>query len=150
MPAELGEEPLDGVEPRARSWRKVEHEARVAIEPGADHLGVFVGGVVVEDDMDHFARRCLVDAGLHEPLLPAPDAGLRLAGLPHNLVCAKAVGGRQDDGRSPNMLLGALRSLAIASSERRSGGVRQTEIPVRMDQTRMRASQWESQNGLFC
>ena len=46
-----GEEPLDGVEPRTRRRREVEGEAFVPAEPCA-HLGVLVGGVVVEDDVD--------------------------------------------------------------------------------------------------
>ena len=36
-----------------------------------------------------------VDAFRHEALLPAPDAGLRCAGLPHDLVGADAVGAQQ-------------------------------------------------------
>ena len=52
---ELGEEALDGVQPRGGGWGEVEGEARVAIEPGAD-LGVLVGGVVVEDDVDGLVR----------------------------------------------------------------------------------------------
>jgi len=32
-----------------------------------------------------------VDAFVHEPLLPAPQAGLALAGAPHDLVGAEAV-----------------------------------------------------------
>jgi hypothetical protein len=43
----------------------------------------------------------------------------------------------------------ALRSLAIASSRRRSGRVT-LEIPVRMRKTRTRADQMESQTGLLC
>ena len=39
----LGEEPLDGVEPRARSRREVEGEARVPVEP-LMHLWMFVDG----------------------------------------------------------------------------------------------------------
>ena len=35
--AELGEEPLDSVEPGARGWCEVENETRVAIEPGTCH-----------------------------------------------------------------------------------------------------------------
>ena len=35
---QLGEETLDGIEPRGRFWDVVEHEMRMAIEPGA-HLG---------------------------------------------------------------------------------------------------------------
>jgi hypothetical protein len=34
----------------------VEGDARVASEPG-DHLGMFVGGIVVEDDVDGLLRR---------------------------------------------------------------------------------------------
>jgi hypothetical protein len=40
-PGEIGEEGLDGVEPRARGRREVELETRMAGEPGAD-LGVLV------------------------------------------------------------------------------------------------------------
>jgi hypothetical protein len=36
----------------------VEDEALVPVEPGAD-LGMLVGGVVVEDDVDHLAGRHL-------------------------------------------------------------------------------------------
>ena len=55
---QLGEEALDGVEPGAGSRREVEGEALMAVEPGA-HLGVLVGGVVVEDDMDGLVGRHL-------------------------------------------------------------------------------------------
>jgi hypothetical protein len=43
----------------------VEGEARVTIEPGA-HLGVLVGGVVVEDEMDELAGRDLRLDGVEE------------------------------------------------------------------------------------
>jgi len=49
-----GEEALDGVEPRTGRWRRVEGEARVAVEPLAN-LGVLVSGVIVEDHMDRLA-----------------------------------------------------------------------------------------------
>ena len=55
-PGEPGEEALDRVQPGGRGWREVEGEARVPVEPGAD-LGVLVGGVVVEDDVDRLAGR---------------------------------------------------------------------------------------------
>jgi hypothetical protein len=35
--------------------REVESDERVASEPG-DHLGMFVGGIVVEDDVDGLLR----------------------------------------------------------------------------------------------
>src|SRR5271168_5094774 len=43
-----------GVEPRRRGRRVMEHEARMAVEPGQD-VGVFVGGVIVEDHVDHLS-----------------------------------------------------------------------------------------------
>jgi len=46
-----------------------------------------------------------VNAFLHEPCLPAPDAGLRRAGLAHDLVRADAVSGEQNDPGPPDMLL---------------------------------------------
>ena len=42
---------------------------------------------------------------LHEPFLPAPDAGLRLAGPAHDLVSANTVGAREDDRRPPSVFL---------------------------------------------
>ena len=65
-----------------------------------------------------------VDARLHEALLPAPDAGLRLPGPAHDLHGAEHR--RPRAGRSPparRASAEALRSLTIASSRRRSDGV---------------------------
>src|SRR4029079_7091450 len=62
---QLGEEALDCVEPRARGWREVECEALMAVEPGT-HLGVFVSGVVVEDDVDGLACRHLGVDGIEK------------------------------------------------------------------------------------
>ena len=62
---ELGEEALDSVQPRGRSRREVEGEARVTPEP-LDHLGMLVGGVVVQDYMDQLARRNLALDGVEE------------------------------------------------------------------------------------
>jgi hypothetical protein len=49
-------------------------------------------------------------AFLHEAFLPAPNTGLRLAGLAHDLVGADAVRAQQDDLGAPDMLV---RSIAI-------------------------------------
>jgi hypothetical protein len=46
-----------------------------------------------------------VDAFLHEPFLPAPDASLRLAGPAHDLVGADTVGAQEDDRRPPIVFL---------------------------------------------
>ena len=51
---ELGEEALDRVHPRGRCRREVEREARMASEP-LDHLGMLVGGIVVQDHVDQLA-----------------------------------------------------------------------------------------------
>src|SRR5512143_591583 len=49
-----------------------------------------------------------VHAVRHEPLLPAPDARLRLAAPAHDLGRAETVRGRQDDLRPPDVLLRAV------------------------------------------
>ena len=49
-----------------------------------------------------------LDTRLHEPLLPAPQAGLALGRLPHDLVGAQTIGGQQHDPRAPHMFLGAV------------------------------------------
>ena len=56
---ELGEEAFDGVQPRTGGGCEVEGPARVAGEPCL-HLRVFVGGVVVEHDVDRLVRRHLL------------------------------------------------------------------------------------------
>ena len=58
--ARCREEALDRVQPRARGRGEVEDPARVPLEP-RQHLGVFVGGVVVQDGVDQLAGR---DCGL--------------------------------------------------------------------------------------
>src|SRR5438874_9460706 len=78
-----------------------------------------------------------LDTRLHEPLLPAPQAGLALGRLPHDLVDAQTIGGQQHDPRAPHMFLGAVRSATIASRRARSAAFTSTVIPVRIPQTRM-------------
>ena len=76
---QLGEEPLYGVEPRARGRGEVERPARMRLEPCPDRL-VLVGGVVVEDGMDRPAGGDrTVDAveKAHEFLVPVAGAVLR-------------------------------------------------------------------------
>ena len=59
-----------------------------------------------------------VDAFPHEALLPAPDTGLRFAGLPHDRVGADAIGAQQDDRRAPDMLL---RRIAVPGDQLQVG-----------------------------
>jgi hypothetical protein len=86
-----------------------------------------------------------LEAFLHEASLPAPDAGLGLAGSAHDLVRADAVGREQDDLGLPRMLL---RGLAVSDDRLRSATETVMEIPVRMRQTRIRDKPWESLPGL--
>ena len=92
---ELREEALDGIEPGAGGRHEVEGEALVAAEPGA-HLGMLVGGVVVEDHMDALAGRDIGLDGVEEAdellvavaLHAAPDdlALEHVEGVPANRV----------------------------------------------------------------
>lgn len=52
--AELGEERLDGVEPRGGRGCEVESPARMLSEP-RENGGMFVGGVIVDDRVDRLA-----------------------------------------------------------------------------------------------
>ena len=92
-----------------------------------------------------------VDAFLHEPFLPAPDAGLRdlpvrrmILLVPTPSALKRMIAARQA------CFCEALRSLVIASSRPRTDRVIAMEIPVRMRQTRTATETEESQSGLFC
>src|SRR6187401_3191328 len=61
----FGEEPLDGVEPRAGGRREVEGEARVSVEP-LTHFRMLVSGVVVEDHVHDLSDRHLRLNGVQE------------------------------------------------------------------------------------
>src|SRR5436305_674180 len=65
LPRHLGEEALDRVEPRGRGRGEVEGPARMARQPG-QHFGMFVGGIVVEDDVDQLASPDLALDGIEE------------------------------------------------------------------------------------
>jgi len=64
-----------------------------------------------------------VHAFLHKALLPAPDAGLRLASSPHDLVGAEPFGRKQNDLRPPHMLLGCI---AILQQRRQAAPLRRS------------------------
>lgn len=51
-----GEEALDGVDPGCRGRREVEDPSWMIGQP-FQHLGMLVGGVVVDDGVDHLADR---------------------------------------------------------------------------------------------
>src|SRR6202035_5238977 len=62
---QLGEVTLYGVEPGARCRREVEDEALMPREPGP-HLGMLMGGVIVEDDVNVLSSRNLRFDGVEE------------------------------------------------------------------------------------
>ena len=61
-----GEEPLHGVQPRARGRREVERPARVPVEP-LPNFRMLVRGVIVEDGVNDFAGWNLGLDGVEEP-----------------------------------------------------------------------------------
>ena len=70
-----------------------------------DHTFGHLGAVPRNPRGARLVSQEAVDALVHEPLLPAPDAGLRRAGLAHDLVGPDAVGAQKHNVRSPNVLL---------------------------------------------
>ena len=62
---ELGEEAFDGIEPGCRGWSEVERPARMLGQPFT-HLGMLVGGIVVDDGMDILACGDLRVDGVEE------------------------------------------------------------------------------------
>ena len=69
---ELGKETLNGVEPRGRCRGEVEDKPRMLSEPLHD-VGMFVGGIVVDDDVDRLfpGYSCLDDVQEPDELLMA-------------------------------------------------------------------------------
>ena len=63
---QLGEEALDGIEPRAGCRHEMEGPARMPGQPGTD-FRLFVGRIVVEDDMDGLVGGHLGFDGVEEP-----------------------------------------------------------------------------------
>ena len=100
---ELREEALDGIEPGAGGRHEVEGEALVAAEPGA-HLGMLVGGVVVEDHMDALAGRDIGLDGVEEAdeLLVA----VALHAAPDDLALEHVEGGEQGGRAMPLVVVG--------------------------------------------
>ena len=60
-----GKEAFDGVEPRGRGRREVECPTRMARQPSV-HGGMLVGGVVVDDGVNHLAGGDLALDGVEE------------------------------------------------------------------------------------
>ena len=63
-----GKEALDGVEPRGRGRSEMECPARMIGEPFED-VGLFVGGIVVDDGVNDFSDRDAALDGVEEACL---------------------------------------------------------------------------------
>src|SRR5271154_1219881 len=114
---ELGEEALDGVQPRGRSRREVEGDARMAAKP-LNHLGMLVGGVVVQDHMDQLTRGDLALNGVEktDELLVA----MTLHAASDHATLRHVQGGKQR-GRAVSLVV--MRHRAAASALQRQPGL---------------------------
>src|ERR1700730_1211248 len=72
-----------------------------------------------------------------EAFLPAPNAGLRFTGLPHDLVGADPAADRRTIWARHTCFWGLLRFAATAFRWRRMAGVTVRDIPVRIQQIHM-------------
>ena len=109
LPDRLDRRRRDASNLRHRAQRPVGRLVRRRLLGQADDLGD-----ALRRDR-RFARRTgpvakqAVDTLVHEPLLPAPDTGLGLAGLGHDRRVPEPLVALQDDPRPPDMFLRALR-----------------------------------------
>jgi hypothetical protein len=70
-----------------------------------------------------FVAEKTINAFLHEPFLPAPNAGFRLPRPTHDLVGSDPVRAQKDDRRSPHMLLGGTAIPDHACKTKAVGGI---------------------------
>jgi hypothetical protein len=134
---------------RHRAQRPVGRLVRRRLKRQADNLGdVFRGDRRLAGRARAVAKQT-VDARPHEPLLPAPDAGLGFAGLGHDRRGAKALAAQKHDASPPDVLLRAFRVGDDRPQSLIIPGGYGKEMPVRMCQTRTPQYQAESQFGLF-
>ena len=127
---ELGEEALDRVEPRTRGRREMEDETRVARQPGHD-LGMLVGGIVVENDMDHLAGRHLCFYGIEkaDEFLMA----VSLHTLPNDLAFEHVEGGKQGRGAVALVIMGERAAAPGLYRQTRLGAVERLDLRFLID-----------------
>ena len=127
---ELGEQGLDRVQPGARGGGEVEDPARVPGQP-APHFGVLVGAVVVEDDVDHLARRHGALDGVEEAEELLVPVAL------HALADDRAVEdieGREQRGRAvPLVIMGHGLGAALLQRQARLGAVERLDLALFVD-----------------
>jgi hypothetical protein len=80
----------------------------------------------------------------HEALLPSPDGRFARAGATHDLGRAGTVCRQQHDLRRQTCFRGLFRFATVAFRSTRSVALTSTLMPLRIQQTRTPATQWES------
>jgi hypothetical protein len=127
---ELGEEALHRVEPGTGSGREVEGEALVAGEPGA-RLGMLVGGVIVEIDMDRLASRDFRLDGVEEAdkLLMA----VSLHATPDDLAFEHIESGEQSGGTMALVVMGPGAGAPLLHRQARLGAVERLDLALLID-----------------
>ena len=109
---------------------EVEGEALVAAEPGA-HLGMLVGGVVVEDHMDALAGRDIGLDGVEEAdeLLVA----VALHAAPDDLALEHVEGGEQGGRAMPLVVVGHGAKTALFHRQAGLGAVERLDLRLFVD-----------------
>jgi hypothetical protein len=108
----------------------VEGEALMPLEPGG-HLGVFVGGVVVEDHMDRLAGRHLALDGIEkadEFLMPVV-----LHAAPDDLAFEDIEGGEQGGGAVALVIMGHGGAAPLLHRQSRLGAVESLDLAFLVD-----------------
>ena len=127
---ELGEEALHRVEPGAGCGREVEREALMPGQPGA-HLGVLMGGVIVEDYVDQLSSRDLRLDGVEkaDELLMA----MALHATPDHLTFEHVEGGEQRGGTVPLVIMGHGARAPLLHGKTRLGAVERLYLALFID-----------------
>lgn len=136
---ELGEEPLDRIQPGCRGRGEMEGPARVPVEP-FDDLRVLVHGVVVDDGMHQLAGRHFRLDGIEEAdelLVP-----VSLHAAADDLARGHVQGREQRGGAIPDVVVG--HGAAAAALERQSwlGAVEGLDLALLVDRQHHRMGRW--------
>lgn len=127
---EGGEEALDGVQPGGRGRSEVEHPAGMPRQPGR-HLRMLVGGVVVEDRVNHLAGRHRALDGIQEAdelLMPV----LRHAAA-DDLAFEDVQGGEQRRRAVALVVVGHRPAAAGLQRQARLGAVERLDLALLVD-----------------
>ena len=125
---QYGKEAFNRIQSRGAGRREVEGDARVASEP-RDHLGMFVGGIVVEDDVDGLLRWNRFFDGVEE----ADELLMAMAlHTPADHLTFEYVEGSKQRGGTVTLVIMGHGAGAMASRRSRSAAVTSTTIPVRI------------------